>query len=108
MKRGRGYRPHSSRRIFRVTKRLAGGQTKLARDLLSGVLIRQSFPGLRLSCLLLVSLCLRLAHDRVENDEPVIERETSLLKQPDTNWLYALGRVRPGTNPGRFGGVCVR
>jgi predicted permease len=33
------------------------------------------------------------------NDEPVIERETSLLKQPDTNWLYALGRVRPGTNP---------
>jgi predicted permease len=21
------------------------------------------------------------------------------LKQPDTNWLYALGRVRPGTNP---------
>jgi len=34
------------------------------------------------------------------NDEPVIERETSLLKQPDTNWLYALGRVRPGTNPG--------
>jgi predicted permease len=34
------------------------------------------------------------------NDEPVIERETSLLKQPDTNWLYAIGRVRPGTNPG--------
>jgi len=38
-----------------------------ARGLLSGVLVRQSFPDLRLSCLLLVSLCLRLAHDRVEN-----------------------------------------
>jgi len=34
------------------------------------------------------------------NDEPVIERETSLLKQPDTNWLYAIGRVKPGTSPG--------
>jgi predicted permease len=34
------------------------------------------------------------------NDEPVIERETSLLKQPDTNWLYAIGRVKTGTNPG--------
>jgi len=34
------------------------------------------------------------------NDEPLIERESSILKQPDTNWLYALGRVRPGTSPG--------
>ena len=34
------------------------------------------------------------------NQEPVIEGETSLLKQPDSGWLYALGRVRPGVNPG--------
>ncbi len=34
------------------------------------------------------------------NDEPYIERETSLLKQADTNWLYALGKVKPGVNPG--------
>jgi predicted permease len=34
------------------------------------------------------------------NDEPMIEHETSLLKQPDTNWLYAIGRVKTGTNPG--------
>ncbi|MGD1079494.1 MAG: ABC transporter permease [Candidatus Sulfotelmatobacter sp.] len=34
------------------------------------------------------------------NDEPYLERETSILKQPDTNWLYALGRVKPGVNPG--------
>jgi len=34
------------------------------------------------------------------NDEPLIEHETSILKQPDTNWLYVLGRVKPGTNPG--------
>src|ERR1700722_3920110 len=34
------------------------------------------------------------------NDEPLIEHETSILKQPDTNWLYAIGRVKPGTNPG--------
>ncbi len=33
------------------------------------------------------------------NEEPMIEHETSILKQPDTNWLYALGRVKPGTNP---------
>ena len=26
--------------------------------------------------------------------------ETSILKQPDTNWLYVLGRVKPGVNPG--------
>jgi predicted permease len=30
------------------------------------------------------------------NVEPVLEGRTSLLKQPDTNWLYALGRVKPG------------
>jgi len=34
------------------------------------------------------------------NDEPILERETSILKQPDTNWLYVLGRVKPGVNPG--------
>ena len=34
------------------------------------------------------------------NDEPYVERETSILKQPDTNWLYVLGRVKPGGNPG--------
>jgi predicted permease len=34
------------------------------------------------------------------NLEPVIEGETSILKQPDTNWLYALGRIKPGVNPG--------
>jgi predicted permease len=30
------------------------------------------------------------------NVEPVLEGRTSLLKQPDTNWLYALGRLKPG------------
>ena len=34
------------------------------------------------------------------NDETVIEGETSILKQPDTNWLYVLGRIRPGVSPG--------
>jgi predicted permease len=34
------------------------------------------------------------------NLEPVIEGPISILKQPETNWLYALGRVRPGVNPG--------
>jgi hypothetical protein len=34
------------------------------------------------------------------NLEPVIEGETSILKQPDTNWLYALGRIKPGVKPG--------
>ncbi len=33
------------------------------------------------------------------NDEPVLERETSILKQPETNWLYVLGRVHPSVNP---------
>jgi predicted permease len=30
--------------------------------------------------------------------EPLIERENSILHHPSTNWLYAVGRVRPGTN----------
>src|SRR5262249_43057728 len=34
------------------------------------------------------------------NIEPVLEGQTSILKQPDTNWLYTLGRVKPGTAPG--------
>jgi predicted permease len=33
------------------------------------------------------------------NTEPMLSGVTSILKQPDTNWLYALGRVRPGTSP---------
>ena len=33
-------------------------------------------------------------------DEPYIEGETSILKQPETNWLYILGRLKPGVNPG--------
>jgi len=34
------------------------------------------------------------------NNEPIIEGETSILKQPDTNWLYVLGRVKPGVEAG--------
>jgi len=34
------------------------------------------------------------------NMEPIIEGETSILKQPDTNWLYVLGRIKPGVAPG--------
>jgi predicted permease len=34
------------------------------------------------------------------NDEPYVNRETSILKQPDANWLYALGRVKPGVQAG--------
>ena len=34
------------------------------------------------------------------NAETILEGETSILKQPDTNWLYVLGRVQPGVNPG--------
>lgn len=34
------------------------------------------------------------------NVEPVIEGQTSLLKLADTNWLYILGRVKPGVAPG--------
>jgi predicted permease len=32
--------------------------------------------------------------------EPVIDRENSLLHVPDSNWLYAVGRVKPGTQIG--------
>src|SRR5271169_2286851 len=32
--------------------------------------------------------------------EPVIEGKTSLLHVPDSNWLYAVGRVKPGTQIG--------
>src|ERR1017187_1021569 len=32
--------------------------------------------------------------------EPVIERETSLLRVPDANWLYAIGRLKPGVSVG--------
>ena len=34
------------------------------------------------------------------SSEPVVERETSLLHVPDSNWLYAIGRVKPGVNVG--------
>ncbi len=34
------------------------------------------------------------------NSEPVLEGETSILKQPGANWLYALGRLKPGIAPG--------
>ncbi len=34
------------------------------------------------------------------NVEPILEGETSILKQPDTNWLYAIGRIKPGVSPG--------
>src|SRR5579864_5859089 len=34
------------------------------------------------------------------NDEPYLEGETSILKQPDSNWLYVLGRLKPGVNLG--------
>ena len=33
------------------------------------------------------------------NDEPYISRETSILKHADSNWLYVLGRLKPGVNP---------
>jgi len=33
------------------------------------------------------------------NTEPLLEGETSLLKQPETNWLYALGRLKPEVSP---------
>ncbi len=32
------------------------------------------------------------------NAEPIIEGETSILKQPGSNWLYALGRLKPGVS----------
>ena len=33
------------------------------------------------------------------NAEPVLEGETSILKVAESNWLYALGRVKPGVAP---------
>ena len=33
------------------------------------------------------------------NVEPVIEGQTSILRTPETNWLYALGRLKPGIAP---------
>jgi len=33
------------------------------------------------------------------NSEPVLEGETTLLKQADSNWLYVLGRIKPGVAP---------
>jgi predicted permease len=32
------------------------------------------------------------------NDEPMVAGESSILHHPDSNWLYAVGRVRAGTN----------
>jgi predicted permease len=34
------------------------------------------------------------------NDEPILDGESSILRQPETNWLYLLGRMKPGTNVG--------
>jgi predicted permease len=34
------------------------------------------------------------------NDEPILDGENSILKQAETNWLYLLGRMKPGTNVG--------
>jgi predicted permease len=34
------------------------------------------------------------------SDEPILDGESSILKQPETNWLYLLGRLKPGTNVG--------
>lgn len=31
-------------------------------------------------------------------DEPFIEGENTILKQPAANWLYAIGRLKPGAN----------
>lgn len=33
------------------------------------------------------------------NAEPVLQGETSILKEPEANWLYVLGRVKPGVFP---------
>ena len=32
--------------------------------------------------------------------EPVMEQGNSILNVPDSNWLYAIGRIRPGTGVG--------
>jgi macrolide transport system ATP-binding/permease protein len=34
------------------------------------------------------------------SSEAVLEGANASVKQPDTHWLYALGRLRPGINPG--------
>jgi predicted permease len=34
------------------------------------------------------------------NAETILEGQTSNLKQPESNWLYLIGRVKPGVNPG--------
>lgn len=34
------------------------------------------------------------------NSEPLFRHSGSLLNQPDTHWLYILGRLRAGANPG--------
>lgn len=34
------------------------------------------------------------------NAEPILEGETSILKQPGSNWLYVLGRLKPGVSTG--------
>ena len=34
------------------------------------------------------------------SSEPYIHGDSSILHHPDSNWLYALGRVHPGTNIG--------
>ena len=34
------------------------------------------------------------------NAEPVLEGQTSILKQAPMNWLYILGRLKPGVPPG--------
>ena len=33
------------------------------------------------------------------NTEPVLDGASAILKVPDSNWLYALGRVKPGVSP---------
>ena len=33
------------------------------------------------------------------NSEPVLEGQTSILKEPEANWLYVLGRLTPGISP---------
>lgn len=32
------------------------------------------------------------------NDEPIVAEQSSILHHPDSNWLYAVGRARSGTN----------
>jgi predicted permease len=34
------------------------------------------------------------------NLEPILEGQTSILKQPEANWLYVLGRLKPGVAVG--------